>query len=201
MIQRLRNPFGCVLLVAMLLAACASPQLTSSWKDSSYKAQPARIMVISMDKNPLTRMFFEDKFVEHIKARGTDAVASYTVLSSRNQEDPKAIMAKVNELGADAVLVTRLLSKEIASNRGAAATVKPQWQDYYGYDKQSLYPLGIIAEEGYAVLETRMYEAANIKMVWSVTSKTPLGGAYQQRIESYIDTMVKAMIGQGLLRS
>jgi hypothetical protein len=156
-------------------------------------------MVISIDRNPLTRRFFEDEFAEQIKARGTDAVASYTVLSSKDQEDPEAILAMVKELGADAVLVTRLLNKEIAPNRGAAASSKPKWQDYYGYDKQSMYPLGVIAEEGYAELETRMYKAADIKLVWSVTHKTALGGAYQHRIESYVETMVKAMSGQGLL--
>jgi len=183
----------------MLAVACSSPLLISNWKDPAYKAKPSKIMVVSMDRNPLTRMYFEEKFAEKIKANGANAIASYTVLTSKEQNDPEAIMTQIRALGADTVLVTRLLSKEIAQTQKGAAT-KPKWQDYYGYDKQSLYPLGVIAEEGYAVLETRLYDA-NIKLIWSVTSKTALGGAYQQRIESYIDTMIWAMSEQGLLHS
>jgi len=198
------NPSGVLMLTVMLVTACTSTDLTSVWKDPKYQAHPARIMVISVDNNPTTRGFFEDEFVEQIKARGAEAFASYTVLSDRNQEDPAAISAKMSELGADAVLITRLVSKNIA-RRPAPKTLynpvpySPKWQDYYGYDKRSIYPPGIIAEEGVAFIETKMYEAANVKMIWSASSETAIGGSYQQRIKSYIDVMVKTLVEHGLL--
>lgn len=200
MIRPLRNPFSYSILIALLLAACASPKHTSMWKDPSYKGQLEKIMVISVDKDPLTRQVFEEEFVRQLKVHGAEAVASYTVLSDRHQEDPDAILAKVLELGADAVLITRLLSKD-APIGGSAPLNAPaaKWQDYYGFGNQGMYPPGVIAEEGYVILGTRMYKAANIEMVWSVTTQAPIGGSYQHRIKSYIDTTVESMVEQGLL--
>ena len=169
------------------------------WKDPAFKGRPSKIMIISVDKDPLTRQAFEDYFVEQLKAHGTEGVASYTILSYKHQEDPDAIMAQVLQLGADGVLITRLLSKEIAKGGTSVEATSTKWQDYYGYDKRTMYPPGIIAEDGYIVLETKMYKAANIEMVWSVTTKTAIGGSFQQRINSYIDNMVQTMVEQGLL--
>lgn len=204
MIRSLRNPFSCLMFIAMLVTACASTQLTSIWKDPSYRARPARIMVIGVDENPLTRRYFEDEFVKQIRARGTEAIASYSVLSDRQQNDPAVIAAKLTELGADAALITRLVKKTIARGHAPKTAYNPlpyspKWQDYYGYGNQSMYPTGIIAEEGVAVIETKMYEAANVKMVWSVSSETGIGGSYEHRINSYIDIMVQAMVEHGLL--
>lgn len=204
MLRAFKLPLVTCTLVALLATACASTQLTSTWKDPEYRVRPAKIMVISVDENPLTRNFFENEFVERIKARGTEAVASYTVLSSWLQNDPAAIAAKVAELRVDAVLITRLVSKNMArgfvpKTANNPAPYSPKWEDYYGYGNQSIYPSGIIAEEGVAVIETRMYEAANFKVVWSALSESAVGGSYQQHIQAYIDTMVKTMTEQGLL--
>lgn len=199
-----RNPFIFSMLIALLVTACASTHITSAWKDPKYLERPAKFMIISVDSNTNTRKFFEEEFAEQIRARGSEAIASYTVLPERSQEDPAAITEKMAELGADAVLITRLSSKDIAKN-SAPKTIynpgiySPKWQDYYGHDNQSIYPLGIIAEEGVAVLETKMYEAKNIKMVWSASSETAMGGPYQLRIKGYIEAMTKAMVKQGLL--
>lgn len=174
------------------------------WKDPSYKEQPEKFMIISVDNDPLTRRIFEDTFVDRINAHGAEAVASYTVLSDKHKDDPDAILAKVLELGADAVLITRLLSKDAPIGGSAplnapAAKWQTKWQDYYGFGNQGMYPPGVIAEQGSVILGTRMYKAANIEMVWSVTTQAPIGGSYQHRINSYIDTTVESMIEQGLL--
>jgi len=199
MISFLRRPFGYSIFIALLLAACAAPKHLSMWKDPSYKGQPEKIMIISVDKDPLTRQVYEEEFVKRLKGHGAEGVASYTVLSEKHQEDPDAILAKVEELGANAVLITRLLSKEISRGSVPATESSSRWKDYYGYDKRTMYPPGIIAEDGYVILETRMYKAATIEMVWSVSTKTAIGGPFQQRINSYIDTMVQTMVEQGLL--
>src|SRR5450759_440912 len=113
MIRFMRNPFGLLILIAMLLTACATTQLNAVWKNPGYQTRPAKIMVIGVARNPINRRLFEDEFVQQLKARGTEAIASYTVLSDEQQDDHEAIAAKVKELGADAILITRLVSKKI----------------------------------------------------------------------------------------
>lgn len=200
----LKISLALLMFVLMLVTACATTQLTSVWKDPDYQKRPVRFMIISVDNNPVTRRFFEDEFAGQIRARGTEAVASYTVLAEDHQEDPAAIAEQVAALGADAVLVTRLMSKNM--ERGKAPKTlynpvpySPKWQDYYGHDNRSIYPPGIIAGEGVVDMETRMYEAVDVRMVWSVSSETEIGGSYQQHIKAYTGSIVKAMAGHGLL--
>src|ERR1019366_4038825 len=156
-----RNPLAYLTAIAMLLTACASTQLTSVWKDPGYQARPTKIMVIGVARSAVNRRLFEDEFVRQLKSRGTDAIASYTVLSDEQQGDPAAIAKKVTELGADTVLITRLVSKKIVQVYVPGSPYYPPpfygtWPDYYGYGYRYMYTPGYIAEDEYAVIETNL---------------------------------------------
>ena len=204
MIRYFYNPLVYLAAVAMLLAACASTQVNAVWKDPNYQSRPARIMVIGVAKNPLNRRIFEDEFVSQLKARGTDAIASYTVLSDKLQDDNQAIADKVKELGADTILITRLVSRHVVQTYvpGTAYIPPPyygSWPNYYGYGYQYMYTPGYIAEDEYAVIETNLYEAKSNKLIWAATSETGINGSDQNLIQTYIGVMVRTMIGLGLL--
>jgi hypothetical protein len=204
MIRYLRNPLVYLIPLALFVTACASTQLTSVWKDPSYQTRPAKIMVIGVAKNPINRRIFEDEFVQQLKARGTDAIASYTVLPDKQQGDQEAIAKKVAELGADTVLITRLVSKKIVQVYVPGTAYYPppyygSWPAYYGYGYNYMYTPGYIAEDEYAVIETNLYEAKTDKLIWAASSETGIGDTDQNLIQSYIGVMVKNMIGLGLL--
>ena len=204
MLRILRNPFGILIQVAMLLSACDSTQLTSVWKDPSYQVRPAKIMVIGVARNPLNRRLFEDEFVQQLKARGTEAIASYTVLEDKQQDDQVAIAAKVKELGADTVLISRLVSKKTVQFYVPGTVYYPPpyygtWPDYYGYGYRYLYSPGYIAEDEYAVIESNLYETGKDKLVWAASSETLMTDSNQNMIKSYINIMVNSMAGHGLL--
>ena len=198
------NPLGYLTVIAMLLTACATTQLNTVWKDPNYQTRPARIMVIGVARNPINRRLFEDEFVSQLKARGTDAIASYTVLPDRQQDDHVAIAAKVKELGADTILITRLVSKKIVQTYVPGTAYYPppyygSWPDYYGYGYRYMYTPGYIAEDEYAVIETNLYEARSDKLVWAASSETGISDPDLSVIHGYISVMVKNMIGLGLL--
>ncbi|OGT12928.1 MAG: hypothetical protein A3F73_01195 [Gallionellales bacterium RIFCSPLOWO2_12_FULL_59_22] len=191
-------------LVAMLVAACSTTLINTVWKDSSYRARPARIMVVGVAKTPLNRRLFEDEFVLQLKARGTDAIASYAVLSDKQQDDQAAIAVKVKELGADAVLITRMVSKKIVRTYVPGTIYAPPfyyrtWPEYYGFGYRYLYSPGYIAEDEYAVIETNLYETLHDKLVWSASSETVMGDSKEKLIKSYIGIMVGSMAKNGLL--
>lgn len=204
MLRSLHNRFGILMIVAMLVAACATTQVNSVWKDPSYQAPPARIMVIGVAKNQLKRRLFEDEFVMQLKVRGIEAIASYTVLPDRKQDDQEAIAAKVKELGADTVLITRLVSKKIVHTYVPGTVYFPPpyygtWPSYYGYGYNYMYSPGYIAEDEYAVIESNLYETKNDKLVWAASSESFIGESSQSLIKSYIGVMVKTMGEHGLL--
>ncbi|MFZ2540508.1 MAG: hypothetical protein WAW75_01910 [Gallionella sp.] len=204
MLRSVLNPFFILMPGVMLVTACATTQLNSAWKDPAYQTRPAKIMVIGMAKNPLNRRLFEDEFVAQLKARGTEAIASYTVLPDKQQDNQKAIAAKVKERGADTVLVTRLVSKKTVQIYVPGTAYYPPpyygtWPDYYGYGYRYMYSPGYITEDEYAVIETNLYETLHDKLVWAASSETVMSGSDQNLIKSYIGIMVNTMAGHGLL--
>jgi hypothetical protein len=204
MLQYLRNPLVYLVPLALLLSACASTQLTSVWKDPSYQTRPAKILVIGVAKSPLNRRLFEDEFTRQLKSRGTDAIASYTVLPDAQQGDQTAITKNVAELGADTVLITRLVSKKVVQTYVQGTPYYPppfynNWPSYYAYGYKYMYRPDYIAKDEYAVIETNLYDARIDKLIWAASSETGISGSEPNLIKSYIDVMVKNMIGLGLL--
>jgi len=195
--------FGAV--IAMFITGCATTTLTSNWKDPSYQGRPHKIMVIGIAKRPVNKRLFEDEFVRQFKACGTDAVASYTVMPDDKQGDNTVIAAKMQELGADAVLISRLASKKtVQTYVPGTTTYSPSyyghWRDYYGYGFQVVSTPGYTVEDEYALMETNMYDAGNDKLIWSALSETEMQSSNQDQIKSYIGVIVKAMVDRKLLR-
>jgi len=218
--RRLCNPLGYMIAVTMLVTACATTELNAVWKDPSYQSRPAKIMVIGVAKNPINRRIFEDDFVAQLKAHGTDAIASYAVLPDKKQADRETIAAKVKETGADALLITRLVSKKIIQTYvpGTAYAVpayRPYpyaypnqyhppasygtWPSYYGSGYNYMYTPGYIAEDEYAVIESNLYETGSDKLVWAASSETGINDFDKNIIHNYILVMVGNMKSLGLL--
>lgn len=203
--RTLRSSIGFGMLIAMLITACSMTKLTSAWKDPSYQRQPGKIMVIGVAKKPIIKRILEDEFVRQLKARGTNAVASYTIMPDEKQSDHAAIDAKLKEQGADAVLISRLASKKTVHTYVPGNVTYPpayygNWRDYYGYGTQAVYTPGYTAEDEYALMETNLYDAGTDKLIWSASSETEIRGSDQNQIISYIGVMVNAMADQKLLR-
>ena len=193
-----------VIAGVLLLAGCVATQVNAVWKDPSYTTRPAKIMVIGVARNPLNRRIFEDEFVAQLKRHGTEAIASYTVVPDKKQDDQEAIAAKVRELGADSVLVTRLVSRKTVQTIVPGTIYYPppyygSWTDYYAYGYHYLYTPGYIAEDEYAVIETNLYSARDDKLVWATTSETSITDSNPDLIREYIGTMVRTMVEHGLL--
>ena len=191
-------------LIALIITACASTQVTSVWKDPSYGGHPKRVMVIGVSKSPINRRLFEEELVRQFKARGTDAIASYTVLPDAKQNDQDVIAKKVAEQHADTVLITRLVSKKTVQTYVPGTVYYPPayygtWRDYYGYGYQAIYTPGYVTEDEYALIETNLYAASNDKLIWAATSETGMRGSDMRMIKDYIAVMIKTMADQGLL--
>lgn len=184
--------------VLWLLTGCSTTQLTSVWKDSLYQKHPAKVLVVAISKKPVNRRILEDEFVALLKTRGTEAIASYTVLNDRKQEDQEAIAAKVKELGVDSLLMTRLVSSRTVKVYMPTMPYFPPpyygtWPDYYNYGYRYMYSPGYVSEEQYAIMETNLYDAEKDNLIWSAASETEISGADQKDLKEYVGVMVNNM--------
>jgi hypothetical protein len=202
MMKRYAKQIACGLLGVALLAGCGTTRLTSVWKDPLYQVRPAKVLVVAISDKAVSRRIMEDEFVAQMQRRGTEAIASYTLLGDQQQDDRAAIADKVKELGADSVLMARLVDKQtvriyVPDMPYYPPTYYNTWPEYYGY--RSLHTPGYIAEEQFSVLETNLYETSKDRLIWSALSDDEFRGSSQRELRGYVNVMVRNMAHYGLL--
>src|SRR5262245_44514328 len=104
-------------LALAALGACSAPtKLTSDWSDPNQAGHVyKKIVVVGITPRAAGRRAYEDAFVAQLQTRGIEAIPSYT-FGGTGQIDKDAAIAKLKEMGADGVLVTRLVDKETVQN-------------------------------------------------------------------------------------
>ena len=157
-----------MVVVAVLMAGCATTALTNSWLDPTYRG-PAfkKILVVGWTDSPEVRQQFEDIFVEALKADGIAAVASYTVIPAMMSKETEAIAEAKKLSDVDGVIITRVVSVQQAPT--------PTPMQPYSTADMALYrdtaPTNPTPVTGRGVakdyvLGTDVYQVATGKMVW-----------------------------------
>ena len=200
----LAKRFVLFLLVCFCLpASCATTKMTDTWKDDTYKGTIRKVVVIGIFKEPDTRKIFEDEFADRLKARGLDATASHKIVSGDEMPDKDVVIGKIRKSGADTVLVTRVVDTETVKTfvPGQAYAV-PSYYGYYGgyYSYSYNYRPGYTETEGYAYLETNLYNVGDEKLIWSGRSKTKFSATRYELIQAFVKTMLDGLSEAKLIR-
>ena len=190
-------------LTVLVLAGCASTQLTNSWRDSRY-AGPAfqKILVIGVTRQSGVRRTFEDVFAADLQAHGVSAIPSYTLIPE-DGEVPQAQLAQaVRDSGADGVLVTRLVKVDRQTQVYPGSYVGPPFVGFYRfystawigyYDPPQIYTYDVVTSE------TSLFEARENRLVWSGTSETFSPRDVRKDTQEFAGVIIKALAAQGLL--
>jgi hypothetical protein len=183
-----------------LLSSCATTTLTSVWKAQGFHATIRKVVVVGTFRTSAVRNVFEDDFVNQLRARGVDAIASYTLIPLGELPDRNLVMSKVKETGADAVLVTRLMGKRtVRTYVPGEPYIIPDYYYNWGPYYQFVYTPGYIAEEEYAYAETNIYNTSDNTLVWSARSETQLAGRNESTIKSFVRTIVDRLSADKLI--
>jgi hypothetical protein len=152
----------CAVVFSLLLCGSASAQVADSHKDPAFNSTVTRILVVGAHQDRNVRGIFENSVVRALRAAGADGESSLARMGSSQALSAETLLAAAERWGADAVLVTRVLSVE-ASNDDAEFTeaVRPDEQD----------PLNSAATTTVSVT-SNLYTVANQTKVWSAESTT-----------------------------
>jgi len=191
------------LSLAALASCAASTQLTSSWGDpAAANRNFTKVVVVGASPNAATRRMYEDAFVAELQSRGIQGIASYS-FAGEGQIDKEQAVAKLKEIGADGVIVTRLVDKETVqtyypptySSVAAPSAYYGGWYGYYsmGYTYQS--SPGYVAENKVYRIESNLYDVTNDKLAWSGLTETTLssGDAPETEIQPLISAIAYDM--------
>src|SRR5262249_9893152 len=140
---------GAVLSAA---AALAGTSFTSTWK--SPDAQPGRlagqkVVSVIMTKDPSLRQGVEDPPRLEPAPPGGPGVAAYTIVPASQMSDEAAVKAKLEEVGAVAAVVMRLVGTDQTFNAApamyyAGPSYSTFYGGYWGYGWGGLYDPGYV---------------------------------------------------------
>jgi hypothetical protein len=194
------------LLMMFVLSSCGTTTMKASWRDESYKAQPRKVLIVGVAQNEGVRRFYETEFVTALKKHGVDGIPSYLHFPSRI--DSTLALAKVQELGVDAILVTRLIDQhEVETYYPPTATYMGPtyggyyggWYGYYGYGMDVVTTPGYTTVEKVYSLETNIFDVATHKLIFSAISETKVQSVDDSVIKEVIDVVTNDMREKGLI--
>jgi len=165
--------FGYLFSFIFLIISCAGTEteLTQNQVNEAYKGKPVSdILVIAITGNEDSRRSFERKFVARLKSAGVEAISSEEAIPMPADLELKKemILSAVNQFENDAVIITRLIDREVKEVYTHGGTARG---GYYGYYSRHSAP-GYASTSKTIRLETNLYDVKTEKLIWSGQSKT-----------------------------
>ena len=163
------------ILAAIGLAACSLTKVVSETKDPTYKPQSMqRVLVIALTKGPSAQKWIEDAFVENLQKRKGEGVASYTLTRRGEQLDEAAWKKIVDDNHFDTVIISRVVDFDVKEEDVNPKLVigTGSGYGYYSNSYRAVYQPGSDISKVNATIETRVFDVASGKMVFSAHSKT-----------------------------
>ena len=205
--NRLLKSATLALFAILFFFSCATTKITETWKDPRYRGAPfSDLFVIGVAKEENTRRSFENKFVEKLQAAGVQAVASSSVMESDQKIEKATILAAIEKLDIDAVLVTRLISLKEREIRSPSTSEQGRPDDYqgsyytdystaYGYAPQpAQYTTSVRVG-----LETKLYDVKTEKLIWAASSKTANPKSKMKLFDAVVEALVRDLKNNKLL--
>jgi hypothetical protein len=195
---------GVAALALLSLTSCAATsQLTTSWADPAAAGRGfKKVVIVGASPNSAVRRMYEDTFASELRSRGIEAIPSYTVVGEGqlNKDDASA---KLKEVGADGVIVTRLVDKETVENYypptystyAAPSAYYGGWYGYYNMGYSYMSTPGYVEQNHVYRVETNLYDVANDKLAWSGLTESTLssGQAPTSEIQPVITMIANDM--------
>ena len=163
----------CLGLVFMLLAACANTKVVEHWADPDFNAKLKNIMVLSLNQSDKSRRLFENSFLDALKQRKIQSLASYTLLPSNEDLDKEKVKAAITGSDIDAVLVLRSVKITKEGRYVRAQSSGTRYNSFYAYvgEYRPTYS-AYTTDDTLVHMETNLYAVDGEKLIWTGKTET-----------------------------
>ncbi len=201
-LQRITGWLATILVLPMILGACASSSLSSvkTFEDPQYEgAKFNKVLVIGVAGNYESRARWERLMAARISARGTAATAYYSIVGRGNEITRDSVIDTVRANDFDAVVLTRVKSQEsdVTVRRGAstasATRMNEQPVDFFRYEYEVLNNPDTINVESTVVLSTEFFAANDQKRIWAIDSTISDTENVTYLIEEAVDMIIEEL--------
>lgn len=197
---------ACLLL---LLAACSSTQLVSSWHKPDDSAKPVkRILILGIMPTDLQRRTIEDAFVQRFEKESVTGIAGYTLMSNPDDYDEVTeIREAVSKSGADASMIISLVeNKEQERYVPPSVDYMPSYgmgygfYNYYGMSYQAVYRPGYTTIDQIVKLEATLFLTETEEMIWAGATESFNPSSADSVARENTNLIVKSMKKASLIK-
>jgi hypothetical protein len=190
---------GSLLLAScLIMSSCASTQVQRVWTDeTSQGVRLNSVIIVVLVREQSTRRMFESEFARYFKHRGIKAVESFQdfgIETFYEKDSRDAFLAKMQEKGIDAVLMTRIVDRRTKEEIIPGMTITTGI-GMWGGSAAAVYSFpgpsapttqGYSHEDNFLGLETNVFDARTEKLLWSIRTETRISGPPQEEIKPYV---------------
>jgi len=198
------------LILALLSSGCSSTKIKESWEAKDIDEPPARrILLVAMVKDPVTRRFFEQHFVEEARKKGVDVIPSSDYSPHATDHDEKEeIVRLVKETGVDGVLLAQIkgVEKEYKNVPSRLdwfpdAFSSMYFYDYYYTSYRAIYRPGYIGSDNYFNMHFRYFSVHSERMLWAGNTVTKNPRSVVGTIAKIADEVLSDLTGSSLVKA
>jgi len=200
------------LLLAVILSACASQKITTSWinPESVSKGPYESIFVMVMAQSNAASFDIEDRMAETLASRGRKSVLSSSVfpaqLSAAESLTQDQMAEIIKRTGCDAVFIIAVLDVLSVETYNPGTAYYPMsygmYGSYYGYYNfyyPQVYSPGYYSTDKTYYIETNFYDVASDQLLWSIQSEAYNPTSLESWFNEYSYNMVKELKNEGLI--
>lgn len=193
------------LTIALFFGGCSSQKevgLVTVHKENIQPRKYASIFIVTLTLDPEARVAVENSVANIATARGLRAVKSSDAINI-DLKNPRLVtreevIAKTKETNCEGVYVVSLVRKEesvgyTASTTTAAPATYVSFNGYYTDKQQRISGSDYYTVDRTYVLETRFFDVASEKLVWSAESKLFSPPTIKTFCTDYTNTLIKQL--------
>ena len=176
---------GSIALLAIVIGACSSTSVTSTWKSPAIGATRLhKVLVVAYVPTESVRRNLEDRLVRELGKEGVPASASHLYIEEADSLDKDRVRSVVQDNGFDSVLIADYLG-----TTHEVSYVPGTYYDYFTY-WGSPYHGGMVDEWTEVKLEFRLFDAKGGRMVWTATTSTYDPSSASKEVPKVADKIV-----------
>lgn len=197
--------FAGLLLVTLVLTACATTTFTSTWKTPD--AEPVgsltgqKVVAFVLTTNEAKRRRAENALAAELTKRGAQGIAGYTIVPDVTDEAKAKVL--LEKSGAAGVVSMRPVSRETEVDSSPAAYTGPRyspyWGGYYGYGWGGAWLAHEVHINTIVSVETLVYSLKQNKLLWGGRSRTTNPSEVDAFVREIASAAVKEMKKAGVL--
>lgn len=195
-----------LLLVALLLAACASTTVDGSWArpESAGKRIEGLVLVVGVARDETVRRIYEDDMVAKLGARGVSARPSYSVIPGTLASDADArLLQAAHEAGARYLLSTAVIGQDIEQVVYQDPMMYPGFVGFGGwygaYWGMSWPAYTQVRTYRVVIAQTALVRIDTDRVDWTVRTRTTAPANIEAETRAFVDVILGAMAKDGLV--